>query len=168
MARSALSLLSYCRGLDLAHNGVAVLVLEMCGKLRGDRNAAAAVMNRMQAFDRATRQKTPDDLRLFMAPNAVIDWNGERRGERTGEDSAGRVWLARLAESNGYLRIDRVEAESVDRARVDGVVARARRDSGDPEAWVDEEARVEIIWGPSCCGPIERITVGPFVALPDR
>ncbi len=163
LAVSARSLLSYCRGLDLRRSRGEASLLAECFKLRGDRNAAAAVRNRVEAFLDASILQQPLGL-TWLFGDVTIELAGERRRpERAEQTWLERVWgdMSRAA----YLFVDVVEAESSTRATVVGRLSRNwPRNPADPNSELRSEvARVEMTWVSQWDEFfLERIAVGPF------
>lgn len=159
LADSALSLLSYCRGLDARLFRNTATMLETCGRLRGDRNAAAVVMNRMEELQRAAGLEHTVDLRhFFFGASAVLDWNGERR-----EGDVTDFWTEQFgSRSPFHMEVDRATGEHSRNVRVEGRVVRvssARRDA----------APLVMIWGRDHNNDfvIESVKVGAFTPVPE-
>ena len=153
--RAAVPLLAPCARLDRSLHRNEATLLSACRLLRGDRLAAAEVMN---LLDRLDIEGPEDSARLngLFAYDARIDWAGEPLG--TSGDAA-KAWAKKVSEG-GSTRLywDHVEGETSDRVRFVGLLSR----SVEGEA-IYRNARVELIWtrdGRSF--QIERGTVGPF------
>jgi hypothetical protein len=134
-----------------------------CRLLKGDRFAAAEVLNEASLFRQVNG---PGDARLLkstFASDAVVDWNGERNKDPlTAED----FWAAKATEGgHTNLFFESVEGETANRVRLRGFLSRYREGPGDQSIY--EKAQVEQVWSTRFGDDfaIERATVGPF--LPD-
>ena len=169
LADIAVSLLTYCRELDAFRDAGAGRMLETCGKLRGDRNAAAAVMNRVEEFRREATRDDSLHLRLWFAHDAVVDLNGVRstqnRLRNSGcSESSGSGATSRLSVDTSTLNLQHTPGS-------EGVVSRRQpRDSLKQDGlWFDEEARVEMIWLLNgSYFQVQHVSVGRFVEVPER
>jgi hypothetical protein len=162
--RLALPLFPACEALDASAWGDQISRLVTCQRLSGDRLAAAQIMNLAAAFRSADG---PDDLREIRDltdHDAVIDWNGRRRGTDDREPAA--FWLARMAEDHvSYLSIEAAEGVSVDRVRIAGRLFRDRPGTNDGTS---QMARFEQIWARTVSGTqITSFTVGPWETQPE-
>lgn len=160
LQRAAVPLLPPCARLDRSLHRNEATLLSACRLLRGDRLAAAEVMNQL---DRLRRAEGPEEVALIaglFAYDARIDWAGEILDAKGG---AAAAWARKLAEGGRtVLYYDVIEGESADRVRFVGLLSRS----------VDGEdryrlARVEQIWVREGRDfEIERATVGPFEPEP--
>jgi hypothetical protein len=153
---AAVPLLPHCARLDRARHRNEAAQLSACRLLRGDRLAAAEVMNRL---DELRNIEGPEDLALargLFSDEAQIDWAGELYNSRGG---AAAVWAKKLAEGGRTnLYYEAFEGESAERVRFVGLFSRAAE--GEDKY---RQARVEQIWTREDGDfRIERVTVGAF------
>lgn len=163
--RAVLPLFAACARLDPTRHRNEAAQLAACGMLRGDRMAAAEVLNRIDGFRDRRGPDGPGDLAGFFARDATVEWNGARHQG----GSAGAFWSARAAENgNAHFFPQTVEGLSSRRVRATGIVSRIVDMPGRPS--VIHRARVDQIWvlGPARIFQIERATVGPFEPMPER
>lgn len=159
VARLALPLFPACAALDPGLHRNDASRLAACGILRGDRLAAAEVLNNADAFRRARQVDEAILLRGRFASAATIDWNGSvsRDSLRLHE-----FWLAKMAEAGSpSFYIDSVEGLTSQRARLLGTLSRTEER---PEGERRLRARVEQIWvfTPAREYQVESVKVGPF------
>jgi hypothetical protein len=163
MERAALPLFPACARLESRQHRNEAAQLAACRLLRGDRMAAAEVMNRADAFRRLRGADDTGYLAGIFAPGSSIDWNGLRY---RGADAAA-FWISKSAEGgNARFYPEAIEGLSDRRVRVTGVVARTVDAPG--QRSIIYRARVEQIWafGPAREFQIQSATVGPFEAAP--
>jgi hypothetical protein len=170
LAIAALSLLSYCRSLDLADYRSEGLLLAECFKLHGDRNAAAVTRNRVADLQYASDFGQPSAMGLIFASDAVMELNGNVQDAGEPEDIwSKQVWGPRL---NGtFMTVDAVEAESAARVTVVGTLSRSwPLDPAEPDGPSRRErARVELRWTAYYdTFELARVSIGPFEAEPQR
>lgn len=163
LARSAVALFPACMALDRQHYRNDASRLAACGRLRGDRIAAADVLNSASEF---REPREPEDLpalaRLF-ANEAVIDWPGSAASSV--RDPA-KAWLAKLKEARVYhFFAESVEGLSRRRVRLLGWLVRTQQGADDGRV---ERAPVEQIWAltQSEDYEVESVKVGPFEPAP--
>lgn len=155
---AAVPLLPPCARLDRGRHRNAATLLSACRLLRGDRLAAAEVMNRL---DELRNVEGPEDAALargLFASGAQIDWAGELHKE-----GGASTWAKKIAEGGRtVLYYDAFEGESADRVRFVGLFSRSIE--GEDKY---RQARVEQIWTREDGHfRIERATVGPFEPEP--
>ena len=95
----ARSLFPHCAALDVEQYRNAAVALAACRILRGDRLAAAEVLNSAGAF---INIEGPGDARLVSGlfdPSATLSWNGEQY--RGNGFNAGEFWAARVGAQQG-------------------------------------------------------------------
>jgi hypothetical protein len=160
LQRAALALLPHCVRLERDLHRNEATLLSACRLLRGDRFAAAEVMNRL---DHLRRAEGPEDVGLLagiFAHDARIDWAGEAFDTKGG---AAAAWARKLAEGGRtVLYYDYVEGESANRVRFVGQLSRSVEGQ---DRYL--QARVEQIWSREGRDfQIERATVGPFRPKP--
>lgn len=117
LGRTALPLFPACAALDPAGYRNDALRLEDCAKLRGDRLAAAEVLNIASGFrEPGDPEDSPALARLF-ADGAVVHWEGTvLRGP-----ALEKAWLAKLKSSRAYyFRAQSVEGLSSEKVRLIG------------------------------------------------
>lgn len=164
LAISAVSLLSYCRSLDSRHYRNDAVLLADCFTLRGDRNAAAAVRNRVSEFTRASALAPPSGPQALFAPDAEI----RLAGERLGSESPEQVWIDLVwgdMSNAAFLSVDSVTGESSARAIVNGRLTRLwpRTPADRTSSSRHEVARVEMTWVKRWDEfYVERVIVGAF------
>jgi hypothetical protein len=161
-----LPLFPACAHLDPSEHRNAAARFAACRILRGDRLAAAEVLNRMDAFRRASGPEAGHWLDGIFAQDAAIDWAGAR--SPAGGRAARDFWLTQAADggrSNFYY--DAVEGLAADRVRVTGKLVRATEAGGISSY---HEAAVEQIWvfGAMREFQIARATVGPWTPVRQR
>lgn len=142
-ARLALPLFAHCALLEPHDEGLEPLRLRDCRVLRGDRLAAAEVMNLAEGFRFFSGPEEAHRISGVFAEESSIDWNGEHY--RGPGHRADEFWVERLGTEGAQLFVERVEGESADRVRLTGSFSRSTdtprgRDTG------YEHARVEQIW----------------------
>ncbi|HEX8572945.1 MAG TPA: hypothetical protein VF759_09350 [Allosphingosinicella sp.] len=163
VAKAALPLFPACAALDPEQHCNAASQLAACAILRGDRMAAAEVLNRAGAFRRAREAGESVLLRGLFASRATVDWNGS-----VGRDALRLhdFWLARLEEAGRpAFYVESVEGLSSQRVRLIGTLTRTEeRPAGERTL----TARVEQIWHftPAREYQVESVKVGPFEPAP--
>jgi len=159
--RAALSLLPHCAALDRSQHRREASMLDACRMLRGDRLAAAEVLNLAGAFGRAS---TPEEAGLIYGRfgyRAIVDWNGS---SNEGPGSALGFWIRkRVEEGRASFFVQSVDGESADRVRLLAMLSRSIEVPEGQERRY-ESARVEQIWvrGQGVDFTIESATVGPW------
>jgi hypothetical protein len=154
--RIARSLFPHCAALDIDNHRNEAMALSACRILRGDRVAAAGVLNAAEGFANA---RGPDDARLLAGlfhDRATIAWGGER--QVLGWAEAEAFWASRLQSGadRAVFYFDAVEGLGADRARLTGNLSRP---SGDGY----QSAEVVQIWVRGGGGwKVEEATVGPW------
>jgi hypothetical protein len=165
---AAIPLLTPCALLERNHYRNGAILLTACGRLRGDRLAAAAVENRLHDFEsleidrfggfEGSASAAAEDL---FDEEAVVDWNGERNGAV--EPVPFLVSKLAGAERANFI-FEWAEGERADRVRVTGVLERTIKVEGKE---LDESADVEQIWtrdgGETFY--VESMKIGPFGPL---
>ncbi len=160
--RIALSLIPHCAALDVAQYRNEAVALQVCGRLRGDRIAAAEVRNRADPFFYVGG---PDEA-VLIAPlfhgDATVTW--DREEHRGPLARAHEFWAARLrgpAGETGFF-FESIEGLYADRVRLRGSLSRPVRVEGEQVDW--EAAAVEQIWTRVNGGDwrIEEATVGAW------
>lgn len=159
LQRAAVPLLAPCARLDPRQHRNEATLLSACRLLRGDRLAAAEVMNLLDRFGAVERAEDSAQLQGLFAHDARIDWAGESFASPGG---AAELWARKMSEG-GPTRLywDYVEGETADRVRLVGLLSRSLENDG------YSRARVEQVWereGRSF--QIERATVGAFEPEP--
>ncbi|HZF94656.1 MAG TPA: hypothetical protein VEZ20_07245 [Allosphingosinicella sp.] len=155
--RIARSLFPHCAGLDIDNHRNEAMVLSACRILRGDRLAAAGVLNAAEGFSNA---RGPDDARLLSGlfhDRATIAWGSER--QVLGWAEAEAFWASRLqsGEDRAIFYFDAVEGLSAERARLTGSLSR-------PSGEGYQSAEVVQIWTRDDGGDwkVREATVGPW------
>lgn len=165
--RAALPLFPACNRLDPEQHRNPASQLAACRLLRGDRMAAAAVMNDSRAFRQV---RSVDDVREIasrFADGATIDWQGERN---QGRSSAAVFWARKVGEAHG-ANIYTLAVEGISATRVRMVAWLHRSvEAMQEQHSTDCCARVEMIWvfGPAQQFQVESVTVGPWQATSPR
>lgn len=156
LQRVAVPLLPACARLDREMHRNEATLLSACRLLRGDRLAAAEVMNRLDELRRVDGPEEAPEIAGLFARHAEIKWAGESLDRK---DGAAAAWARRIAEGGRtILYYDSVEGESADRVRFLGQFSRYVED-GERSL----QARVEQIWVREDGEfRIERAIVGPF------
>lgn len=162
LQRAALSLFPHCDRLDPEQHRNPASQLVACASLRGDRMAAAEVLNRLDGFRRARRPEEGNELAGIFAPRARIDWNGVR--SNPSDLRPENFWLARMAaDGSPAFYYERVEGLTADRARVTAILQRSV-DGPEGSDSTYYRAPVEMIW--TLTGvqefQVESVTVGPW------
>lgn len=163
LAQAALPLFPACAALDPEQHRNEASRLAACRILRGDRLAAAEVLNRADAFRRARQADEAVLLRGRFASRATIDWNGSVSRDSL---SLHEFWLARMEEAGRpAFYIESVEGLSSRRARLLGTLERTEER---PEGERNLRARFEQIWmfTPAREYQVESVKVGPFEPAP--
>ena len=160
LAIAAVPLLPPCARLDRSRHRNEASLLSACRLLRGDRLAAAEVMNRL---DELRNVDGPEDLtvaRGLFANQARIEWAGDPEA-----GSGAGAWVKKVAEGGPTtLYFESIEGETADRVRFIGTFIRAIE--GEDKY---RQARVEQIWvREDDQFRIERATIGPFEPEPSR
>ena len=160
LQRAAVPLLPHCARLDRSRHRNEATLLSACRLLRGDRLAAAEVMNRLDAFRSVEAAEDWPLLRGLFAHDARIDWAGETLAAAGGSAEA---WARKMSEGGPTsLYWDHVEGESAERVRFVGQLSRSIE--GEERYRL---ARVEQIWVREGRDfQIERATVGNFEPEP--
>jgi hypothetical protein len=164
--RAALPLFPHCARLDPRQYPSPILQLEACRSLRGDRMAAAEVLNDAEAFRAISGSWDAARLARIFSERSRIDWNGERN-EGGG---AAAFWAAHATPAISVTNIsyESIEGESADRVRLTGTLSRfvETRRAG---VTAIETARVEQIWVRYLGAfRVESATVGPWEPYPPR
>ena len=162
LQRAAVALLPPCDRLDRSQHRNEATLLSTCRLLRGDRLAAAEVMNQLEEFRYVEGPEEAVLLRGLFAYDARIDWAGEALDTA---NKPAETWAKKMAEGGRTsLYYDYIEGESANRVRFVGLLSR----SIEGEARY-LQARVEQIWVRDGRNfHIERATVGPFEPEPSR
>lgn len=163
VARAALPLFPACSALEPEQHRNEASRIAACGILRGDRLAAAEVLNRAGAFRRARESGEGVLLSGRFTSQATLDWNGSvSRDSLRLHD----VWLGRLAEAGRpAFYVESVDGLSSQRARLLGTLSRTEERPGGDRTL---RARVEQIWvfTPARKYQVESVKVGPFESAP--
>jgi hypothetical protein len=158
--RLALPLFPYCARLDPQRFPNPATRLGACRLLRGDRMAAAEVLNRLGAFHARESQDVVNLAGIFTR-DARIEWHGRPSPGRGG---AAAFWLSGVAEaSRANFFYEVVEGLAADRVRVTGALWRyTGGENGVPA--IHYAAPVEQIWvfGPAQQFEIVSATIGPW------
>lgn len=162
LERSAMPLFPACAALDPLHHRNDASRLAACGMLRGDKLAAAEVLNSAAEFREPRDPEDAPALRRLFSNGAVIDWE-EMAIRGPGREKA---WLAGLKSSRAhYFFAESVDGFSSRRVRLLGNLVRRRQGSDDGSI---ERAPVEQIWIHNADGyyQLESVKVGAFVQTP--
>lgn len=165
--RAALPFFPYCARLDPRQHRNPASQLAACALLRGDRMAAAEVMNLAAPFRAITGPWDAAQLASVLTARSRINWNGERN-EIGG--SAAAFWATRAAPriSATTIRFEAIEGGGAGRVRAWGRLSRFV--DGPQGLTTIETARVEQIWvrQPAGAFQVESATVGPWVPYTPR
>ena len=162
LGATAVPLLPPCALLDRERHRNDMSLLASCGLLKGDRLAAAGVMNRVDALRHSDEEEDLALLRPLFGYRAGVDWAGEAN---EGADAAA-FWLRKTREADADFYFDEIVGETADRVRVLGALYRS---VGEGEAERQELAKVELVWEQEGNRyQIERARVGPFEPVPKR
>lgn len=161
VGRVARSLFPHCAALAVEQYRNEATALAACRILRGDRVAAAEVLNRADAFGNV---EGPQDARLIadlFHDRVAIDWGGEVHAG-TGSD-ADEFWAGKMQPGQGgtHLSIHSVDGVNADRVRLIGSFSRwGPEANGDPGRY--ETATMEQIWTRINGGNwrVQRATIG--------
>lgn len=167
LARTALSLIPHCAALDRAEHRNEAAMLAACRLLRGDRMAAAEVLNLAGVFRRTSTREEAGLIFGRFQYNATVNWNGARN---TGPGSAMAFWLGRVFdEDRPSLFFESVEGVSADEVRLKALFHRVVYDSAGRQVRV-ERADVAQVWERDQGGSwqIASATVGPWEVAPTR
>jgi hypothetical protein len=156
LQRAAVPLLAPCDRLDRARHRNEATLLSACRLLRGDRLAAAEVMNQLEWFRNVDEPEDKVLLAGQFAYDARLDWAGEQIASA---GSAAEAWARKVTEGGrANLFYEFIEGQSADRVRFVGLLSRAVEGES-----VYRRARVEQIWTRNGSRfEIETATVGPF------
>jgi hypothetical protein len=160
LQKAAVSLLPHCDRLDPSQHRNEATLLSDCRLLRGDRLAAAEVMNRMHSLRSVDGPKDGVLINGLFDSDAQIIWAGEKFATFGG---AADHWAKKIGEGQGRTTLfyDYIEGESAARVRFVGSLARTSADG------TYRTARVEQIWVRKHDDfVINSATVGPFLAEP--
>ena len=162
--RTARSLFPHCAALNVEQYRNEAAALAACRILRGDRVAAAEVLNRADAF---VDVGGPQDARLIAGlfdSDATMSWGGEDYAGHGSE--ADEFWAAQMQAGEGRTNfyIQSVEGVNADHVRLIGGLWRSTPDRGG-QAGRDETATVEQVWTRIGGGEwlVERAVIGPWV-----
>lgn len=157
LQKAAVPLLPHCDRLDRSQHRNEATLLSDCRLLRGDRLAAAEVMNRIHLLRSVDGPADAVLIRGLFDSGARIMWAGETVADpRGGADG----WAKKIGEGQGRttLYYDHIEGESAGRVRFVGSLSRLNADG---EGY--QTAPVEQIWirrfGDFV---IQSVTVGAF------
>jgi hypothetical protein len=167
MYEAAIPLLPPCALLDRTQYRNGAVQLMTCGRLRGDRLAAAAVVNRLDRFKSLESDpfwpleigagRAVEDL---FDSEAVVDWNGERNGEK---DPVAFLISKLVGAERSVFIFNLAEGERADRVRVTGALERTTKAAGKEST---ESAPVEQIWVRNGDDfDLESMKIGPFGPL---
>lgn len=160
IAARALPLLPPCTRIDEPSNTWPIMRLLACRILRGDRMAAADVLNRARGFGMIHNAGDTARLAGLFSARSELHWDG---AIQAGDPAA--AWAARAAPSFGVTRlsIETVEGLSARRVRLTGRLTRPV-DTRLGTATGPETAQVEQLWRRDRDGRfrIMRATVGPW------
>jgi len=163
--RLAIGLFPACAALDAGKHRNDASRLHACRILRGDRLAAAEVLNRAHAFSRVREPDDADKLDGLFGHEPVLDWNGERSEAHW--EAAKNLWVAKVtAEPRPSFYFEFVEGESGQRVRLVGYLSRTIEVPDGPDPVY--RARVEQIWTYDLDREfnVASIKVGPFERQP--
>ena len=161
--RAALPLFPACNRLDPEQHRNPAAQLAACRLLRGDRMAAAEVLNRLGAFRKVRAAGDVGEIAGRFAVDATVDWQGDRN---PGQGSAGQFWARKVGEAHGpNLYHESVEGISATRVRTVGLLSRSSEAAQEQNSTACC-ARIEMIWvfGPAQEFEVESVTVGPWGA----
>jgi hypothetical protein len=163
---AAVPLLAPCARLDPPQHRNSALLLAACGMLRGDRLAAAAVMNRASGFRRVDGPESANLLKPLFDYRAKVDWNGERNRD---DGSAAAFWAGKVVDGDASFFLGTLEGETASRVRVAATLERRVEGTVDGEHPI-ERASVEQIWMLNQGGDfvVESAKVGPFERVRER
>lgn len=160
--RAALRLFPPCAALDPEQHRSAASQFAACRLLRGERMAAAAVMNRLGSLGRFPGPGDYRDAGRLFARGAVIDWIGQRSTNQ----AAGEFWIERMRDAHHPIfYADSVEGLSMTQVRVVGRLQRSVEAAA--EANSDAyRAQVEMLWAFDSANGflVEQITVAAWEA----
>lgn len=166
VARAAVPLLPHCAVLDIAKHRNEASLLAACAILKGDRMAAAEVLNAASAFQGIQKVDHAARLAGVFDYAAKIDWNGE---QNKGSGSAATFWASELAKSSSGTSFSygSVEGESADRIRLLATLSRSV-EAEDGKTTAYEQAEVEQIWTRDQGDDlqVQSAKVGPWVRIP--
>ncbi len=162
LGRAALPLFPHCARLASRQHTSPSLQLRACRILRGDRMAAAEVMNAAEGFRAISSSWDAAGLASVLDERSRIDWNGVRNPPAS---NAPLFWVERAMPTTGVTGLDfeTIEGESPGRVRLTGSLGRSIERSRGVDAAV-ETARVEQVWVRDRNGAfrVESATVGPW------
>jgi hypothetical protein len=163
LMKSAEPLFGFCQSLDARMNRLSIL--DQCGRLRGDRVAAAQVFKRMDECLLALAMTDPKQVAQSFSREATAEW----AGERSQPGKAADFWLGHAGPGQYvHIAVDLVTAPFQREARVVGrLTQRSERSAG----MQFEVASIEVRWTrDSLSGDflIEHVTVGAFTPDPGR
>ena len=159
--RAALPLFPHCARLDPDQHRNEATQLAACRILRGDRMAAAEVMNRANELRFVRGVEDRQRIASLFAHSVTIDWQGERAS--AGMLDAAALWARKLGEAPANLFISDIQGLAADRARLTGFFSRAVNDGNEtPTKYFT--APVELVWvfGSAQEWEVERATVGAW------
>ena len=159
MQRLAVTSFAPCAAIYPDHDFGDFLRLRDCRLLRGDRLAAAEVLNLAEGFRFIDGPEEAHRIRGRFAQQTSIDWAGQQY--RGNGHQADEFWMERLGAAGAHLYIERVEGESSDRVILTGTVSRTV-DTSQGRSAGRERARVRQVWVRDFGGDmlIESATVG--------
>lgn len=135
LRRTAIALFPYCDRIDEEGNSPHER-LAMCGRLRGDRLAAADGLNRVSLLQHDTVRHRV--MSLF-SQNTRINWNGS-----SAQGDPGDYWVQQMAAQRAHFDFEYVEGEAANRVRVVGYLERDIDVPANADP-IEERAPVEII-----------------------
>lgn len=162
LARSAVALFPACMALESDHYRNDASRLAACGMLRGDRIAAADVLNSSSEFREPRDPEDEPALAALFSDKAAIDWEGPALGDTR---QPARTWLAGLKTTNArYFFAESVEGLSSRRVRLLGKLVRWQPAANGRM----ERASVEQVWVFTSAQryQVESVRVGPFEPAP--
>jgi hypothetical protein len=164
IAARALSLLPPCTRIDEPSHAWPIVRLLACRTLRGDRMAAADVLNRARGFGMTHNAGDTARLAGLFSARSELHWDGARQA---GDPAV--VWAARAAPSLGVtgFSVEAVEGINGRRVRLTGRLSRTV-DTSRGASTGAETAQVEQLWRRDRDGlfRVVRATVGPWEPFP--
>jgi hypothetical protein len=162
LERTAIPLFPACAALEPAQHRNDASRLAACGMLRGDKLAAAEVLNSAGEFREPRDPEDAPALARLFSNGASISWEGAAMRA----PDPGKAWLAGLKSSRAhYFYAERVDGLSSRRVRLLGKLVRRRQGINDGSL---ERAPVEQNWVYIADGyyQLESVKVGSFAQTP--
>ena len=166
LAQQAIDVLPACKQVAPDKHRNAAAVVAACGKLSGDRLAAAEVLNTVSAssFEKPNDEDTTSTLRTFFFDDARLIWSGQQAPA----DGVIAFWLHKMRDGhNTMLWVDQITGRDVDHVHLQGRIE-GYRDVGEDRVLFSAPVRQEWVRDRPFGFRVKDIAVGQAVPAERR